>query len=81
MTRLVVVTDLAQVAQGFFHGGALTWAAVQSGLRAHSSAAIAAACGAAAEVPAKARGRHKLGKGTSATRSGFGNLELGPQEL
>jgi hypothetical protein len=45
------------------------------------SAAMAAAWGADAEVPEKGRGRHRLGKGTGATRSGFGRLEFGPQEL
>src|SRR5262249_45826662 len=47
----------------------------------HSTAASAAACGAAAEVPANGRGRHRLGNGTTAIRSGLGCFELGPHEL
>ena len=36
----------------------VTWLGVQSGWLAHSSAARPAACGAAADVPAKGRSRH-----------------------
>src|SRR5262249_1529011 len=49
--------------------------------RAQTRAARAAACGAAAEVPANGRGRQLLGKGTVATNSGFVPLRLGPHAL
>ena len=53
----------------------------QSGCCDHTSAANPAACGAAADVPAKGRARHRLGNGTIATRSGLGTREFGPHEL
>src|SRR5262245_44291134 len=59
-----------------------TRVAVQSGWRDQRSAASAAACGAAAEVPANGcSGRQRLGKGTVAVRSGLGAGPLGPCEL
>ena len=58
-----------------------TCAAVACRLRDHQTAASPVACAAAAEVPAKGRGRQKLANGTGAARSGLGRLEFGPQEL
>ena len=60
---------------------AVTCSAVQAGWRDHHRAASAAAWGAAAEVPEKGRGRHRLGMGIGATRSGLGAFEFGPHEL
>src|SRR6516165_12067722 len=56
-------------------------AAVQLGRLDHRTAANPAACGAAADVPANGRSRHRLGNGTVATKSGFGSREFGPHEL
>src|SRR5262249_50492815 len=56
--------------------------AVSAGFFPHTSAASAAACGAAADVPENAcSGRHALGNGTTAHRSGLAQVPLGPHEL
>ena len=58
------------------------FALVLSGCGAAPATPLAhAASGAAAEVPLKGRARQELAKGTGATKSGFGLVELGPQAL
>jgi 4-amino-4-deoxy-L-arabinose transferase-like glycosyltransferase len=59
-----------------------TWLALHPGRRDQTRAARAAACGAAADVPANGcSSRQAQGNGTAATRSGLTGLAALPQEL